>query len=418
MTQTISNCYRFPKLTAGRTPTTRNLLIATFIVWGSSMAGMMDRSALAQPEAHQVAETDSGDVSQEPSTAINKLIANLDSPQWKVRSKSTQRLAKIGVPSIQPLLAKLTGECSLESQTRGIKVLQQIADSNETTAENAAVEALQSIAATENMRLTRHAQVALRSVADKFNDRTIQEFKALGAEFGVPSRYGGSNATMATYAIKFGEKWRGTPDDLRKFPLLTTVDMIEITGEKFDDAFMIALGKHADPEAIWLDHVVMTDKGFEALSAFKNLREALIWYTPVSEASLDVISKWDKLSQIQLFGTGLKRDCENKLAVATPGLSVIYKHGALLGVRHEPFRQHATNGVRISVTVGSAASRGNIREGDIITSFDGKEIGIFLDLQDAIADKAAGDSVVVGVLTNNGRDEAERTVTLGKWEKD
>ena len=417
MTQTISNCHRFPKLTAGRTSITRYQLIATLIVWGSFMGGMMDRSALAQPEAHQVGETDSDDASQEPSTAIDKLIANLDSPQWEVRSKSTQRLAKIGVPSIQPLLAKLTGECSLESQTRGIKVLKQIADSNETAAENAAVDALQSIAASNDLRLTRHAQVALRSVADKFNGRTIQEFKALGAEFGVPSRYGGSIATLATYAIKFGEKWRGTPDDLRKFPLLTTVDMIEITGDKFDDEFMIALGKNADPEAIWLDHVVLTDKGFQAMSAFKNLREALIWYTPVSEASLNVISKWDKLRQVQLFGTGLKRDCENKLAEATPGLSIIYKHGALLGVRHEPFRL-AANGVRISVTPGSAASRGNIREGDIITSFDGKAIGIFPDLQDAIADKAAGDSVVVGVLTNNGRDEAERTVTLGKWEKD
>jgi serine protease Do len=63
-----------------------------------------------------------------------------------------------------------------------------------------------------------------------------------------------------------------------------------------------------------------------------------------------------------------------------------------------------------SVTVGSPAAKADLRQGDVITSFDGKEIQNARDLAMAVAQTPTGRTVRVGVWRENHTQSAEVTI--------
>jgi S1-C subfamily serine protease len=75
------------------------------------------------------------------------------------------------------------------------------------------------------------------------------------------------------------------------------------------------------------------------------------------------------------------------------------------------------SGILITEVVdGSPAEKAGLREGDVITEFDGKAVKSPEDLQDLVADAKVGDAVKVKVV----RDNKPKTfdVTLGEWDHD
>jgi len=88
----------------------------------------------------------------------------------------------------------------------------------------------------------------------------------------------------------------------------------------------------------------------------------------------------------------------------------ISENKAMLGVTTD----EVENGVKIqSITKQSAAEKSGLKEGDIITKVDDKEIETPDDLSDIIQDHKPGDKVTVTFI----RDKKEQKVTaeLGKW---
>jgi hypothetical protein len=89
---------------------------------------------------------------------IARLIKDLDSAEFPVREKATERLVEIGAPAIAPLAKAVQGE-SLEVTARGVEVLRKLLEKPET--KEAAHKALDEVARSPNKSAARRADAIL-----------------------------------------------------------------------------------------------------------------------------------------------------------------------------------------------------------------------------------------------------------------
>ena len=127
-------------------------------------------------------------------------------------------------------------------------------------------------------------------------------------------------------------------------------------------------------------------------------------WTPGDEG-LRFVKRLPRLRSL-LFIRGTNKVTEaglNDLTSALPNLRVVYRGRALLGIR-------GSAGPRpcqvYHVRPGSAADKANMKQNDIVTSFEGQDVPNFDTLVELIAKKDPGDKVKVGVL------RAGKTVVL------
>ncbi len=98
--------------------------------------------------------------------------------------------------------------------------------------------------------------------------------------------------------------------------------------------------------------------------------------------------------------------------------------GAFLGVQVESvsvdyrglMELDNDEGVRVTAVVpGSAAEKAELKVGDVILSLDGRKVGTFDALREAIQARRAGDKVKLAIIS--GGERGHRTVTLGRPEE-
>ncbi len=96
----------------------------------------------------------------EPEKDVKSLVANLDSDDAKLRDKAEATLAEIGLPAIEPLgKASLTGKSV--QRFRAIRVLSQLAKSDDEKTTEAANVALKAVAASDDAAFSEQAKEAL-----------------------------------------------------------------------------------------------------------------------------------------------------------------------------------------------------------------------------------------------------------------
>ena len=66
----------------------------------------------------------------------------------------------------------------------------------------------------------------------------------------------------------------------------------------------------------------------------------------------------------------------------------------------------------VTVNEGSAADKAGIRQGDVITEFDGLTVSSMTGLKDTMSYYRAGETVEVGLLTSRDGEGVEETVTV------
>lgn len=111
----------------------------------------------------------------------------------------------------------------------------------------------------------------------------------------------------------------------------------------------------------------------------------------------------------------ISQKAQNKLQRQLPDLKIEERGLACLGVRG-PHGTFNNVGCYIqSVEKNSAAARGGLQAGDIITQFTGKRVRSFEQLVQQIGEHNPGDNVDVQVLRNGQRKTLK--VKLGEWKK-
>ena len=96
---------------------------------------------------------------------ISQWVQDLDSDRYIVRRTATDKLVTVGMPAIGPLV-ELVPNASLEAVTRSIRILLELAASNDYATGTAAFKALEKLAEQRSTAAARRAQAALGSMAN------------------------------------------------------------------------------------------------------------------------------------------------------------------------------------------------------------------------------------------------------------
>ena len=113
----------------------------------------------------------------------------------------------------------------------------------------------------------------------------------------------------------------------------------------------------------------------------------------------------------RIDGNNISEKAWEDLAVAMPLLKIHHRGPAFLGIRGDAI--HRGGCLIGEVTPESAAEKGGIRKGDVITSLAGKKVSDFDTLIAIIQNNKAGDKVAIEVL--RGGKPVTLQVVLGGW---
>ena len=168
-------------------------------------------------------------------TVINRLVAELDSPEFLTRQAASQQLTKMGAAAVEPLL-ETSRKGSLESAVRAMAVLEVLycdGDAKESTAAEAALETLS--------RSKQPSTAARAEVALSGNERlTVERIERFGGIFTTRDdrRLTGEELRAIPFSRKavdvvlhLGKTWTGNDDGLRYVKRLDWIHNIRIVSK-------------------------------------------------------------------------------------------------------------------------------------------------------------------------------------------
>jgi hypothetical protein len=403
---------------------------------GAFLVGMvLDASALGQAERAAMSAAE-----------ISKLIAELDHDEYRVRQDATKKLANGGVQAVAPLAKVAVGE-NLESAFRALTALKELGCALDPATEEAAFTAIESLSASGSMTAerARRVLVGMRAASQQ---RAKERLRELGADVvendgsnafagGGPIIIGGGGAVVggrvvflgggeSDYffngtSVVVGEKWTGKPEDLRLLRRIDNVAQIAFVGPKITDECLAQLKGLVSTtlQRIEVRKTKITDAGLANLAGFSSLVAIDLMHTPITDESIDMLSKLANAQQIRMYGTKISVEGAAKLSAALPNARIDRRRGAILGVRGTPGELPC---VVNSVQPDSVAAKAGVLANDVIVAFDGKPIGDFTELTAAISEKMGGDKIQLDILrpAESGSADASPTkqtvtVTLGEW---
>ncbi|MBT4011965.1 MAG: PDZ domain-containing protein [Planctomycetaceae bacterium] len=334
-------------------------------------------------------------VSADDSTTVQQLINALSARKFIQRETATLELIDRGT-SIIPLLEKNIPQQNYEGITRSIHVLVQLSLQVKTAqfgSGNGAKQALDVLAQSTDNRIARRAATALTRLNKIREEEALAEFRKLGGWIErVYTRIGPNSK----YVIRMylNTSWRGTEEDLYLLTWITTAQELLIEGIDLSGNWMPIIGKMRNLESLVLKRCKLQDQLFSEVRHLKQLTNLDLRYCPITDTGLQHITSMTQLLYVKLYGTlGTKAVAESIRQGAQA--DVDYRQGAFLGVgcRQPPGPCYIE-----SVQDGTAADKGGLLVGDIVTGFDDRKVESFLDLRKIISDYAAGDKSVVHIL--------------------
>ena len=277
-----------------------------------------------------------------PATAeeIAAWMKSLDDARYRVREEATQHLLAAGAAALDPLLVVANADRP-EPADRAIWILRRMGRSRDNVVALAALERLVQLQNHPSIVAKAEIELAERSVA-----ACEQRLAPLGAEMNSQLEQVES-ALVTVLLVRLGEKWHGTPEDLRQIAQLRQLRHFRLEGAAFND---------------------------DVVKAFAEKK---------------------KLDYLQLFDTKVTPAAVDAVKDKHPEAVVYVRNQALLGVQAET---HAA-GVRVVyVQPGSAAANAGILSDDIIATLDGKPLPDFDRLTARIAQHQPGDKIDVEII--------------------
>lgn len=341
---------------------------------------------------------------------IAKWIRQLDSDQFIKRELATEQLLALGDAAIKPLAAELV-DANREMLLRGTYILRELALSENLRISSSAQAGLKNVAESGNRQARRQANATLERLSEIRHDRSLAQLKRLGAEVGVQDVQIGRAFVTDQFTVELDDRWQGKPEDLRHLQWLRDVRCVKFSGDKIDDGHVQQLRNLQDLSIVILKRARISDQAVRHLSEQKNMQHIAIMYCPVSDKSLEHLKVHQKATLLKLFGTGITAAGAAQLQKEMAATDVDYRAGAFLGIGCDP------TGIDCSITIvqpDSAASKADLRVGDVILKYNGKAATDFDSLTKLIGENRPGDSAKVEIRRDG--ETLVKDVELGEWE--
>lgn len=328
-------------------------------------------------------------------TSLQQLIDDLSARKFIQRETATLELIDRGI-SVIPLLQQNIPKQNYEGLTRSIHVLVQLSLQVKTArfgSSNGAKQTLDLLAQSTDNRIARRASTALTQINKIREEEALAEFRKLGGWIErVYTRIGPDSK----YVIRMylNTSWRGTDEDLYLLTWITTAQELLIEGMDLSGNWMPIIGKMRNLESLVFKRCKLQDQLFSEVRHLKQLANLDLRYCPITDTGLQHLTSMTQLQYVKLYGTLGTKDAAESIRQGAQA-DVDYRQGAFLGVgcRQPPGPCYIE-----SVQDGTAADKGGLLVGDIVTGFDDRKVGSFLDLRKIISDYAAGDKSVVHIL--------------------
>jgi len=344
------------------------------------------------------------------SEQIQRWVKSLDSERFVDREVATEKLIAAGASAVGPITEAVSGN-SLEVTTRGLYILQELALSFETEAEEAARAALEKIAESRATSAGRRAAAILTRLDAVRQERALDDLKRLGAVVTThPSQLG--LPIVGNYSIEVGDSWRGQPDDLTRLRWLRDVSELAFLGQRVTDECLKHVSAIKGLASLTVKRANVTDDGIEHLQGLKGLRVLSLLYIPITDGSVASLKKVEAVEAMRIYGAQMSTAGADELKGALAGTKVDYRPGgAFLGIGCQPDQQGC---VIYTVRTNTAADKGDLRVSDVIYEYEGKKVTDFESLTTMISENAPGDTVTIKII--RGNEKLAKKIALGDWD--
>jgi len=373
-----------------------------------ALAGPAVDCPAAETAAEQSRSTDDTATPQ----MIDRWIADLDSDNFGVRAAAMQHLIAAGLPTIAPLTKAVDSDRSLEVQARGVMILRELALIDDARVEDAARTALVKIATRDDTTAGRRAQSSLARLNRMWQRRAIARLEQLGVvvneRTGIQISQWGHETGMQ---VIVGEDFKGKPADLSLLSRLVDLREAQFLGRRVTGQWIAPITKLENVHSLVIKKAQVDDDALAQIRSLKDLRHISIYYSPVTDASVETLGQLNRAIWVRLYGTEMTAEGADKLREKLPGALVDFRRGAFLGISGNPTGDVCQ--VQ-SVIPGGAAAKAGVEDGDIVLAYNGKKVDNFQTLTKYISDNKVGD--VVTLKVDRYGKKLDIQVKLGEWE--
>lgn len=342
---------------------------------------------------------------------IQQWVEALGSDQFIQRAAATQKLTKAGIPAIDPVVQAVE-RGDLEVRLRGIRVLLEIALSDEVAEQDAALKALEGLAAHPQATVSRHASQSLAGVSQIRQQRAIDVLRSQGAKIHAAGDEIGRIILSRVLTVEIDENFKGGECDLARLRWLLDAQQVVFAGKQVKDNWLAALKSMESLRYLTIKRASITDDGITHLKEVPNLQRLSILYCPITDRSAEQFKPLDgAISMLILFGTQITPAGAEKLEALLANVDVDYRQGAFMGIGGGP---HPSGFMITTVHGGSAAASAGLVPGDVVVKFGGQKVFDFESLTKLIGKNRPGDTVAVEVLRAGGI--INKKIKLGAWE--
>jgi hypothetical protein len=388
-------------------------LLATALALVLAQCLSPSRALAQEPPVQEAVPQEARQQVATPPTAaqLARWIEELAADKFIVREDATLALVEAGLAAVEPL-AKALPRADLETATRGIHVLRELALSGDDGAEDAARGALEALAAGDSRSASSQAAGTLARLDEIRQQRAIDSLERLGAEVGYSLQAQvGLRIESDVTSVRIGPSFRGTDKDLAQLRWLGNVQSLTLEGERITDDSLRGLAGMKSLVGLSLKRAKITHQALAGVGELEQLRVVEVFYSPVGDEALGLLKQLKNPDLVKLYGTKMSKQTVEELQLALPGAKVDARSGGFLGVGCQAHPLGC--GVSI-VHPGSAADKAGIQPGDVITRYEDRKVQDFEELTQLIGQNVPDDTVTLQIWREG--ETFTKEVKLGEWE--